>query len=496
MKKILALLLLLFCCAGTAHAQFSDTSVTNIVKPGSTGNSAINRLLGTTPQLPHWNKALAKVMSGQGNARVLCLGDSTFAGQFSNNTGSGDQQPMSACGQLTNILNNHGIYASNESAMNPNYSGNTRFTTQSGWGSSGVAIGGSVYYTTANSATQPFFTPRIPIDTFKLQYLNNASNSWGVMAYSIDGGSFVNVNESVGNGNPTLTISAGSVGFHTITFKWVSGGSVGFTSIEAYDSTKSQVIVYNGGWLGSTVGSWLSAGNPWEPGIALPANAYDLVIINLQINDMVGATPLSTYKANLKSLVALIQGSPTTDVVFLTSNHVNPSASGYSQIPEGTQLQYAQTVKDVAATISNSGGTVVGVPVIDEFQNFVSWNFTNTYLGAVVSAGTVNDVHMNYFGYALMARDMAQVLIPAGNGLGSYSFLPQAGRGTFVCTSGGTITITNALMNASSTVDISLNTAGGTISTPPAMKTVTAGTGFTVLCATLDTSTYNYAIMN
>jgi hypothetical protein len=71
-----------------------------------------------------------------------------------------------------------------------------------------------------------------------------------------------------------------------------------------------------------------------------------------------------------------------------------------------------------------------------------------------------------------------------------------ARKGTFVCTAGGTITISNTNELATSDVVISLNTAGGTISTPPAMKTVTAGTGFTALCASADTSTYNYDILN
>jgi hypothetical protein len=72
-----------------------------------------------------------------------------------------------------------------------------------------------------------------------------------------------------------------------------------------------------------------------------------------------------------------------------------------------------------------------------------------------------------------------------------------AGRkGTFVCTGGGTITISNANEAATSDVIISMNTAGGTITTPPAMKTVTAATGFTVLCGATDTSTYNYDILN
>ena len=73
---------------------------------------------------------------------------------------------------------------------------------------------------------------------------------------------------------------------------------------------------------------------------------------------------------------------------------------------------------------------------------------------------------------------------------------PTARKGTFVCTAAGTITIANTNEAVTSDVIISLKTAGGTISTAPAMKTVTAGTGFTVLWGAADTSTYNYNILN
>lgn len=69
-------------------------------------------------------------------------------------------------------------------------------------------------------------------------------------------------------------------------------------------------------------------------------------------------------------------------------------------------------------------------------------------------------------------------------------------KGTFTCTAAGTITIANSNEALTSDVIISLNTAGGTITTPPAMKTVTAGTGFMVLCGATDTSIYNYDVIN
>ncbi len=67
--------------------------------------------------------------------------------------------------------------------------------------------------------------------------------------------------------------------------------------------------------------------------------------------------------------------------------------------------------------------------------------------------------------------------------------------GTFVCTSGGTITINNTNVATSDAIIISLNTVGGTISTNPTVNAITAATSFTAKCATSDTSTYNYAII-
>jgi hypothetical protein len=77
------------------------------------------------------------------------------------------------------------------------------------------------------------------------------------------------------------------------------------------------------------------------------------------------------------------------------------------------------------------------------------------------------------------------------------SITPAASRkGTFICTGGGTITITNSNYVSNSDVIITMHTAGGTITTPPAFKTVTNATGFSVLCGATDTSTYNYDVLN
>lgn len=67
--------------------------------------------------------------------------------------------------------------------------------------------------------------------------------------------------------------------------------------------------------------------------------------------------------------------------------------------------------------------------------------------------------------------------------------------GTFTCTSGGAITVSNSNVAITDAITISLNTAGGSISTAPAINAITAATSFVAKCATSDTSVYNYAII-
>ena len=122
-----------------------------------------------------------------------------------------------------------------------------------------------------------------------------------------------------------------------------------------------------------------------------------------------------------------------------------------------------------------------------------TWAATGTELGFAPATGFTGnniDVHAVNGGASVFSVDYL------GNAIAATYKLPSARKGTFVCTAAGTITISNTNEAATSDVIISMNTAGGTITTPPAMKTVTAGTGFTVLCGATDTSTYNYSILN
>lgn len=71
----------------------------------------------------------------------------------------------------------------------------------------------------------------------------------------------------------------------------------------------------------------------------------------------------------------------------------------------------------------------------------------------------------------------------------------KATAGTFVINGVTPVTVANAAVTANSVVLITLKTPGGTVGAVPAIQTITAGTGFTVLGTAADTSTYNYRIL-
>lgn len=140
-----------------------------------------------------------------------------------------------------------------------------------------------------------------------------------------------------------------------------------------------------------------------------------------------------------------------------------------------------------------SGGNVV-YPIVEGLLPGVAPLASPTFTGTVTAPTFSATTSITNAGGYTQTGTAANTFTGSVTGL---SFVTSSGRkGTFVCTAGGTITVANANELVTSDVIISLNTIGGTITTPPAMKTVTAGTGFTVLCGATDTSTYNYDILN
>jgi len=128
------------------------------------------------------------------------------------------------------------------------------------------------------------------------------------------------------------------------------------------------------------------------------------------------------------------------------------------------------------------------VPILDNWSRQVSGSYTS-------AAGWLADtVHPNAVGYSDMADGVAQ-FISGIVGVGSSSKLNLSTNGSFVCNGATTVTVSDISVSTTDVIIPSLNTVGGTVGSIPSVKTITSGTGFTVACTALDTSTYNYAVI-
>ena len=67
---------------------------------------------------------------------------------------------------------------------------------------------------------------------------------------------------------------------------------------------------------------------------------------------------------------------------------------------------------------------------------------------------------------------------------------------TFTANGATGVDVANTAVTANSVILITLKTVGGTVGAVPAIKTITAGTGFNVAGTASDTSVYNYRIIS
>ena len=133
-----------------------------------------------------------------------------------------------------------------------------------------------------------------------------------------------------------------------------------------------------------------------------------------------------------------------------------------------------------------AGAAIAGVDVPVGLQGgaCVQWTFTQlaTFAWATPSlTGTVTSAGSMVFSTAAAGPTLKQ----GANGR----------VGTFTLNGATPVTVNNTSIAIADAIIISLNTVGGTVGVGPNIRTITAGSGFTVAGTALDTSVYNYAII-
>lgn len=359
--------------------------------------------LGVSPVypslLPRTRRAIARVRSGMGNGRFLCIGDSTVLGVWSaGGLTTGDMKPNAWPTHLANLLNASGVNAhansffacgSNTLGAPSNGTNDSRLVVGSSWTAfiNQPTIGGS--YLRASDATNSLsFTPTQNCDTFNVFYPSQAGAGYGKFNVKINAAAAAVVDENAGASfGISVATKTGTLGANTCNITWDSVAPCYITGVEGYDSSKKWISVCNAGRSGAKASDLVT------PGIllALPGIAPDLTIISVGINDWCNSVPVSTFSANLQTIIttALAVG----DVLLVSPFPSNPGGSGAPLA--SVQYQYVSALQALA--VANS------VPLVDVYGRFNAYSTANSlnFMG--------DDLHPNQSGYA----DAAQAIFNA-----------------------------------------------------------------------------------
>lgn len=217
----------------------------------------------------------------------------------------------------------------------------------------------------------------------------------GNFTYRVDNGPTVTVSS---NGSYRATavkrVVFPSRGVHTVKIA-CSTTPVYFSGVFLYDQDETRGIHgYDGGWSSATVATPflqdLGAGG-WTD--TLKHLSLDLVTIELNGNDVLNGTPLTTFRGQAQQLVGTFKALPKVpSIVWLTSYQVAAGVSSNSAGP------YDQVIKDLAAADPSIG--------------VLSWYDEIDQVGTGSSLGLFqpDGIHPNDAGHQVLADSLVRYL--------------------------------------------------------------------------------------
>ena len=222
-------------------------------------------------------------------------------------------------------------------------------------------------------------------------------------------------------------------------------------------------------------------------------------------------------EANYYGVLGGTSGSPTVTLVHISTNAIGlaqgvvaPAAGSLTTVGAGTvtaalvnggivvrggsqsNTAFADITDTADNIIAGNPGLVgkIGASFLLLYENTTDANCTlGGGTGVTVSGITV--IPGKTWALYVVTYTAASTLTVVGIAASP----PTAASGTFVCNGATPVTVTDSRITANSGVIVTLKTVGGTVGAVPAIKTITAGTGFTIAGTASDTSTYNYTII-
>lgn len=346
----------------------------------------------------------AAMRAGTANVPVALEGDSTIRGVDGANAANLAQYTRSSIQELlASMLNAQGVHASGQSWYGISgqslldYLGRTNRVTVSG----GTVLGSNKCL----GGTELRFPGVASNATFQVSGVDTMRVIWGdqgvtgrTMSYKIDGGSAVNlVTSGTSQIARTAAISLGTVGNHTISFDWVSGGTTLLYGVEFYDSTRFEIVVQNVAISGGVSANFIdNTGAPGQGRVQQMQNFPPKLIYSECgiVNDWRTGVSVATSKANMATRVQNAQAIGA-DFVFL----VPPYDGGTATATQQPYVDAMYQLKDQYNTGLIDPRAAMGGSYAASVANGLQANGDN--------------VHMTTAGKLLLAQRLRDVLIAA-----------------------------------------------------------------------------------
>ena len=376
-------------------------------------------------RLPKARRARARVMCGTGRGLFAYFSDSTGAG-FGAAAGMAGCRNLAPAAKMAKLMAAYGVptasdnFLSDGGASTNGVSLNTydpRVTLGTGWSVPNQAnpaywcLGGNVVQCFGQASPAPLtFAPSGVVDTFKVLYAT--ANGNGAFTTSVDGGSQsapISTSITSGTGIGVAVVSVGSPGAHTLAITPTSSAYVAILGVIGFNSQLPAIDVLNGSFCGQAPETLITATTGYGPVAELKLLAPDLTIIDLGINSMrffSGSNPNYTPATFAPAMQQLITASQVSGDVLLCVNNpsnttITSGQTGYfNTITPAMIAAYQVAVYSLAASNTNPGSLVQGLPVVDFAYLF----------GSGANAAALGEMYDQLHGNALLYQEKAAQL--------------------------------------------------------------------------------------
>lgn len=317
----------------------------NIADPSTPEGAAVIGVLPrseavriTAAKLPVWTKKRQLAALNQSPARVLCVGDSTTAGVYSDSyttaTGSTNQGgPNSYPSRLAAFLTARGVPAAVGMAI-PGHPGNddSRWGGPYAYAGGNIGAGAAAAFTFTNSSQAATLTPGVKADTYIIYWYGDSGTGTFTAQVGNEAATSINtVKSTAGVYKTTIKSASAASAANVLSFYWSSGTSF-MLAVEWFDSANPNIVrILPAGVGGSQANQWAnqSATNQYGGRAFIKAVAPDLTVFSLGINDAAAGRSGTQV---LTDVTTLANDAANSGDVMLMSGFPHPQATSLDAV--------------------------------------------------------------------------------------------------------------------------------------------------------------------